>query len=157
MTKPNLPVEERFFLKVNKTDTCWLWIGTITKNYGQIGIKGKSILAHRLSFEMHNDIVLTRDQLILHLCDNRRCVNPEHLIMCTEKDKTEYAVNKGRHARMRSCNFLNPFGIKVTIDNLNKFSRENNLSINSLSRVNRGERKSYKGYTKFEISKICPR
>jgi hypothetical protein len=51
----NSSINDRFFIKVNKTDNCWEWIGHLQrKGYGWFSIKHKSYLAHRISWILHN-------------------------------------------------------------------------------------------------------
>lgn len=68
-------------VEVDEPDKCWLWTGNVLKTglgYGRININRKSYLAHRLSYEYLNGD-LPNDKLVLHHCDNARCVNPHHL------------------------------------------------------------------------------
>lgn len=81
---------------------CWTWTGgTDRSGYGQIkawvrGVK-KQLPAHRLAFLFHNGYV--SDELwVLHKCDNRRCVNPEHFFEGTAQDNTADKMAKGRGA-----------------------------------------------------------
>ena len=72
-------VEERFWAKVEKTDTCWLWIGTINdKGYGQFTIGRESFRAHRFAYELLVGPIPEGLELD-HLCRNRACVNSVHL------------------------------------------------------------------------------
>lgn len=89
---------QRFWSKVNKTETCWNWIASTRGNgYGCIKYNGKVIDAHRMVW------FLTYNQWpkfwVLHKCDNRKCVNPEHLFEGTYKDNINDAMEKGRLAR----------------------------------------------------------
>ena len=89
-------VLNRFWSKVNKTDTCWLWTASSrTDGYGVIGIEGKTKSAHRVSWQLtYGDIP---DGLyVCHHCDNKLCVNPNHLFLGTAKDNTQDMIQKGR-------------------------------------------------------------
>lgn len=92
-------VEERFWSKVEKTQSCWNWVGNINTNgYGAftIGANDKiAIAAHRWSYQsLHGEIP---DGLALdHICRNRACVNPDHLRPVTMKQNTEHQAPRGR-------------------------------------------------------------
>lgn len=78
-----LPVEQRFWMKVDRTDTCWLWTASKTRNgYGMFGVsidgKVTTSPAHRWAYEMLVGPIPTGLQ-IDHLCRVRHCVNPAHL------------------------------------------------------------------------------
>ena len=87
---------ERFENKVNKTENCWLWQSSMTKQgYGLFWFDGKCVLAHRLSFEFYNGPI-GDGMCIMHSCDNPSCVNPAHLSLGTLKDNTQDMLNKKR-------------------------------------------------------------
>lgn len=100
--QPHAPLNVRFWRRVEKTETCWLWRGATKPNgYGSIQSGGRgsaSISTHRLSFEIHNGRV-PKGKWVLHRCDVRNCVNPAHLFVGTAKDNTQDMIAKGRHAR----------------------------------------------------------
>jgi hypothetical protein len=77
---------ERFWRKVEKTETCWNWLGALNDaGYGRIGYNAKVGYAHRFAYELLVGPIpegLTID----HLCRNRRCVNPDHLEPVTQGD-----------------------------------------------------------------------
>lgn len=85
--KPNS--NERFWGKVQKSDSCWLWQGKPTSTgYGVITSEGARIYAHRFSYELSNGEI-PDGLLIDHICHNRLCVNPEHLRLATVKQNLE--------------------------------------------------------------------
>lgn len=86
-----------FFDKIfYSIDGCWYWTGAIYKNgYGQIGFNRKHQTVHRLSYELHKGKI-PKHLCVLHSCDNRLCVNPDHLSLGTHKENTKDMIKKGR-------------------------------------------------------------
>jgi len=79
----------RFWARVNKTETCWEWTGSlITGGYGRITYGGKQSVAHRVSYEMSGEVI-PAGMDIDHICHNRACVRPEHLRLATRKQNSE--------------------------------------------------------------------
>jgi hypothetical protein len=89
--------EERFFEKVNKTDTCWLWTGSNNGvGYGEIRINNKKVYAHRWSYE-HFKGKIPEGMHIDHLCRTPSCVNPDHLEIVTPKENVRRGDVPGHH------------------------------------------------------------
>ena len=59
------------------------------------GRSGKKWRANRLVCHVIN-VELTEDDLVRHTCDNRACINPEHLIPGTAQDNTDDMISRGR-------------------------------------------------------------
>lgn len=86
------PLRERFYEKVNKTDSCWLWTGYLNKGYGYIHVrlgKGKRPRpAYRVVWELENGDI-PEGLHVRHKCKNKHCVNPEHLELGTAKENAK--------------------------------------------------------------------
>lgn len=86
----------RFWKQVEKTDGCWLWTGRVNQNgYGVFTVKKKPYLAHRYSFETERGKI-PGGLYVLHTCDVRRCVRPDHLWVGTAADNARDMVVKRR-------------------------------------------------------------
>jgi hypothetical protein len=93
-----LTLAERFWLKVQKGDGCWEWIGA-RSHYGYGVLRTCSVvqLAHRVSWEIAFGPV-EGGLCVLHHCDNRLCVRPDHLFLGTRADNNHDRDAKGHAA-----------------------------------------------------------
>lgn len=86
-----------FLQFVEKTDTCWLW--TRSKNaagYGACGILSDGTQgAHRAAWLLFVGPIPENMQ-VLHKCDVRNCVRPDHLFLGDQSTNIKDAVQKGR-------------------------------------------------------------
>jgi hypothetical protein len=82
-------------VKLSDND-CWLWTGhKHYLGYGLLNRKGKVWKAHRWSWTIFNGVI-PDGMLILHKCDVRNCVNPNHLFLGNQKDNMMDMAKKGR-------------------------------------------------------------
>lgn len=87
---------ERFISKVKKTKTCWLWQGAINSaGYGAFWYEKKSGYAHVFSAQYY---LGKNNKWVLHHCDVKECVNPEHLYYGDRFDNAQDASRRGRMA-----------------------------------------------------------
>jgi hypothetical protein len=85
----------RFFDKIDMTDSCWLWKGALSQGYGIFKIDKKTISAHRFSYQIHKGEI-PEGVFVCHSCDIRNCVNPNHLFLGSPKDNWQDGFDKGR-------------------------------------------------------------
>lgn len=91
-------VIKRFWSRVQKTDTCWLWTAAKGKaGYGAIKVERRKLVStHRFSYELHFGPIPEGMQ-VCHDCDVRNCVRPDHLFLGTDLDNKLDMLQKGRH------------------------------------------------------------
>ena len=84
-----MSARSRFFSKVDKKTPhgCWAWLGYKNKDgYAKFSLKQHQISAARFSWETHNRKKLAKGVCVLFVCENRGCVNPEHIAVGSKKD-----------------------------------------------------------------------
>ena len=96
-------IQNRYTLFLSKVDTqsyehdkCWVWQGASKGNgYGNVRLGAKNITAHRYAYALFVGEV-PDDMDVCHTCDNRFCVNPDHLFLGSRKDNMVDCKEKGR-------------------------------------------------------------
>ena len=82
--------------RIKKVNGCWEWQGKITNvGYGEITHERKYVLAHRCSYKTFKGEI-PKGMHICHSCDNKKCINPEHLWIGTQQENILDAMSKGR-------------------------------------------------------------
>lgn len=108
--RPYPSLAARLAAKTDKTPglgpdgDCWEWRGALVYGYGQIKRPkhedDRTDYVHRVAYELAYDVDLGRARethvLVLHRCDNRRCVNPAHLFLGDDRVNNHDMRNKGR-------------------------------------------------------------
>lgn len=113
---------ERFWSKVDKTDGCWLWLGSTRsyRGYGRFTVDGRLLMAHRIAYLLEVGPI-PNDYQIDHLCRVRNCVRPDHLEAVTQhvnilRSEAPSAVNAQRsecvhgHALTPGNTYVTPDG-----------------------------------------------
>jgi len=106
------PLQERLNrLSVKNDNNCIEWVGTLRNGYGRLMIGSrktgrKSVSAHRLAYEL-NLGAIPEGMYVCHECDNRKCINPEHLFLGTHQDNIDDREKKGRNKPRRGVDNVN--------------------------------------------------
>lgn len=92
---------DRFYCSFEQSGDCWLWDGHINdKGYGVFCMNGRKESAHRAAWLLLRGPI--HDGLhVLHRCDVRNCVNPDHLWLGTHRDNMRDMSAKGRGGTTR--------------------------------------------------------
>lgn len=107
-------LQDRFWVKVQKTDSCWNWTAAQFGNgYGVIGAKGRSHLAHRVAYQLLKGSIPEGLQ-VDHLYRNRLCVNPDHMELVTNQENTRRGTAGDWQRSKTHC----PWGHEYTEDNI---------------------------------------
>lgn len=87
----------RFWAKVNKTETCWLWTASKANGRGQIAIRRRLTIAPRVLWFLTFGVWPDPTLFVCHHCDVPACVRPDHLFVGTRQDNMIDCSRKGRN------------------------------------------------------------
>lgn len=134
--KFNFKVDDRRLFFANVAfgfGDCWFWVGG--RDTGGYGVM-RNKKAHRMSWVIFNGPI-PPEKYVLHKCDIRCCVNPDHLFLGTQLENVRDMIAKGRASfGSPQCNEKNPM-TKFSDEHVAKFREElktTSLSQNDLAR-----------------------
>jgi hypothetical protein len=131
--------------KLMGEDACWQWYGSLNgTGYARLEFKGKSLFAHRVTWELFNGPI-PAGMCVCHRCDNRRCVNPAHLWLGTKGENNADRDRKGRTSRGRERAIASAKLIEAQVIEIRDaagkqrdIARAYGISQNHVSRIKRG-------------------
>ena len=111
--RPKSDEKERFLVKVKLVENgCIEWQGTKNRGgYGKFYFRGKQDVAHRVSYELFVGPI-SKGKWVLHRCDNRKCVNVDHLFLGNCKDNILDMDTKGRRGTKSKLTYTDVENIK---------------------------------------------
>lgn len=85
---------------------CWVWLLHVNEwGYGRMRFKNKMIFVHRASYRVFNNLDnIDNIEVIMHTCDNTRCVYPGHLVSGTHKSNSDDKISKKRDRGLTRVN-----------------------------------------------------
>jgi hypothetical protein len=123
---------ERFFNNISKKADCWEWKACLDKDgYGVYSSEGKTVRAHRYIMSKLLGTDIPKELCVCHICDNRKCVNPDHLFIATNRANTIDRNNKNRQAKGEKQGFA-----KLTekdVKNMRKLYFEDGVSFRKIA------------------------
>lgn len=85
----DMSIFERLNRFIDTSTDCWLWTGNLNIwGYASIGVGGKSLRAHRVSYEMFVGPIPSDKPQLDHLCRTPACVRPDHLEPVTNRENS---------------------------------------------------------------------
>lgn len=95
--KPALTIE-RLLERTLPNGECLLFTGTIwsKRGYGGVRLNGRTVGAHRAAYILAYGETPAKGLNVCHKCDNKICINPEHLFLGTQQDNIKDMYAKGR-------------------------------------------------------------
>lgn len=150
MARHKSDVFTRFEKKFVKASSgCHEWIGHIDRSgYGKFYFDGKQDKSHRVAYKLYV-CAINEDDHVCHKCDNRKCVNPEHLFIGSSAHNVADMDKKGRRGTRSKLTYSDVEKIKELIClrySQRKIAELYNVHQTAVSRIKLGKTNLFKEY-----------
>lgn len=145
------------------SDSCWLWQGHRDPcGYGKFCLRGSYVGAHRVAYALAHGDEIPDGLFVLHTCDVRACVNPNHLYLGTQADSVRDCVLRGRRNRPEGARWQAIYGKRNYDGRRNPNARLTKRQIQQIRRAYSAGVKQYVlaaryGVSQTHISRIVRR
>lgn len=136
-------IKKKFLNKINITNECWVWPKAAYNGYGFMALtisknKTYTISAHKLSYLLFIGNIKD-DLLIRHTCNNRLCVNPDHLLLGTKQDNTNDMLACDRQpSKLKSVDVLKIIPRIIAGESYISIAKDFGVSISTISSIKTG-------------------
>jgi hypothetical protein len=117
--------------------------GTDIPDYPRVKINGKSVNLNRYHYELYKGAI-PPGLIVRHTCDNKRCINPDHLLLGTNADNARDAMERGLYPRgeRHGCAKLNwkqVHDIRASTDSVATLAIRHNVTVRSIYYIRQNE------------------
>ena len=102
---------DNYNARIDRSGDCWPWTGARhVQGYGFLSVRKEDTrtstmtVAHRVAMMLKLDRELTRDEYIIHTCDNPLCANPDHLELTDKMGKSQFHIDLGKYVNRGATN-----------------------------------------------------
>lgn len=104
--------------------------------YPTVTINGKRLYVHRLVASLYHGLELQDSRsIVMHSCDNPRCINPDHLSVGSQADNIKDCITKGRFVKNKGLRGERNPRAKLTWEQVRQIRIINNLSSKSYREI----------------------
>jgi len=127
----------------NVVDGCWIWRFKPHCS-GYASVKDIENYAHRLSYRLYKGDIPS-DKVVCHSCDNRMCVNPDHLWLGSQRQNMIDAAKKGRLKQKLNIREVQEIRelLLTKVYTQTEIAICYNINQSNVSRINNNERRNY--------------